>query len=90
MNTEQEREDCRKVVAAAVSTFRLLTREEFYEFFYFPDMFKKPDRDECMCLVKGIPGAREFYETLLKFWVYAFFYERQTGANALRRVIPPA
>lgn len=73
MSTEQEREDCRKVVEEAVSTSRLLTREAYTDFFYFPDMFKEPDREECMGLVKGTEGAKDFYQTLLKFWVYAFF-----------------
>jgi hypothetical protein len=73
MTPEQERDDCRKVVEEAVSTFRLLTEEAYNEFFYFPDMFKQPDRDECMCLSKGTEGAKEFYHTLFKFWVYTFF-----------------
>lgn len=73
VTTEQHRDNCHRLVAEAVSTFRLLTSERYKEFFYFPDMFKDPGQDECMYLVQGVEGAKEFYQTLFKFWVYAFF-----------------
>jgi hypothetical protein len=73
MTAEQEREDCRKVVEEAVSTCRLPTSGRCDEFFYFPDMFKEPAQDECMFLVQGTEGAKELYQTLLRFWVYTFF-----------------
>jgi hypothetical protein len=73
MTAEQEREDCRKVVEEAVSTFRLLISEPYNEFTFDLDDFKEPERDDYMGLFKGTEGAKEFYQTLLKFWVYTFF-----------------
>jgi len=70
---EQEREDCRKVVEEAVTTFCLLAYEKYNEFTYDLDDFKEPERDECMAVFRGSERAKEFYQTLLEFWVYAFF-----------------
>jgi hypothetical protein len=73
VTAEQEREDCRKIVEEAVTTFCLLAHEKYTEFTYELDAFKEPERDDYMGLFKGTEGAKEFYQTLLKFWVYAFF-----------------
>ncbi len=73
MTAEQEREDCRKAVEEAVSACQLPASGRCNEFFYFPDMFKEPAQNECMFLVNGTEGAKELYQTLLKFWVYTFF-----------------
>jgi hypothetical protein len=73
MSAEQEREDCHKIVEEAATTFCLLAHERYTEFTYELDAFKEPERDDYMGLFKGTEGAKEFYQTLLKFWVYTFF-----------------
>jgi len=73
MNADRDREDCRRLVEEAVSTFHLLLQEKLSEFFYRPDDFKEPERDECMHFARGVEGARELYQTLPGFWVDALF-----------------
>lgn len=66
-------EKCRHCIDDIVKSFHPRDQELFAGPLYLPSDFRDPLRQEFMKIVKGIPGSKEYYPTIVEFWVYSLF-----------------